>query len=117
MLSFPGSLKVYVALEACAMRKSFNGLWEVAEQKLKEDPKTGALFAFTNKTRTRLKLLYWDGSGVWVMAKRLEKGTFSWPAASSNGSGKISLAPEALSLLMDGIDMKDACRRAWYERD
>lgn len=117
MLSFPGSLKVYVALEACDMRKSFNGLWEVAEQKLKEDPKSGALFAFTNKKRTRLKLLYWDGTGVWVLAKRLEQGTFSWPAASDSTSGKVRLAPEALSLLMDGIDMKDACRRAWYERD
>ena len=117
MLSFPGSLKIYLGLEPCDMRKSFNGLWEVAEQKLGQNPKNGALFAFTNKKRTRLKLLYWDGSGLWVMAKRLEKGTFSWPASTDPASGKITLAPEALALLMDGIDLKNACRRAWYERD
>jgi len=117
MLNFPGSLKVYIGLEPCDMRKSFNGLWQVAEQKLRANPKSGALFAFTNKKRTRLKLLYWDGTGVWVMAKRLEEGNFSWPKPSSGTSGKIQLAPEALSLLLDGIDMKKGCRRAWYERD
>lgn len=117
MLSFPGSLKIYLGIEPCDMRKSFNGLWEVAEQKLQKDPKSGAIFVFTNKNRTRLKLLYWDGSGLWVMAKRLEKGTFAWPKPSQSGSPKITLAPEALALLLDGIDLKDACRRAWYERD
>jgi transposase len=117
MLNFPGSLKIYLGIEPCDMRKSFNGLWEVAEQKLLQNPRDGALFAFTNKSRTRLKLLYFDGTGVWVMAKRLEKGTFSWPKPSDATSGKIHLAPEALTLLMDGIDMKNACRRAWYERE
>jgi transposase len=51
------------------------------------------------------------------MAKRLEKGTFSWPKPSDASTGKIHLTPEALTLLMDGIDMKNACRRAWYERE
>jgi transposase len=117
MLSFPGSLKVFVALEACDMRKSFDGLWQVAEQKLRQNPKSGAIFVFTNKRRNRLKILYWDGSGVWVMAKRLEKGTFSWPASTESGTPKITLAPEALSLLLDGVDLRDGCRRAWYERE
>lgn len=116
MLSFPGSLKVFVALEACDMRKSFDGLWQVAEEKLRQNPKSGAIFVFTNKRRNRLKILYWDGSGVWVMAKRLEKGTFSWPASTEFAAPKITLAPEALALLLDGIDLRDGCRRAWYER-
>ena len=77
MLSFPGSLKIFVALEPCDMRKSFNGLYAIAEQQLREDPKRGAVFVFCNKKRDRLKLLYWDGTGLWVLAKRLEKGTFS----------------------------------------
>ncbi|MFT3990024.1 MAG: IS66 family insertion sequence element accessory protein TnpB [Luteolibacter sp.] len=116
MLSFAGNLRVFVALEACDMRKSFNGLQSLVTQKLGEDPTQGAVFAFTNKNRTRLKLLYWDGSGFWVMAKRLEKGTFSWPKPSDGGN-KIKLAPEALALLTDGIDLKGAKMRPWYERE
>ena len=59
MLAFPAALKIYLAVEPVDMRKSFNGLWVVASEKLNEDPKAGAVFAFTNKKRNRLKLLYW----------------------------------------------------------
>jgi transposase len=77
VLSFSGSLKVYVAVEPCDMRRSFNGLHDIVATKLGEDPKSGSIFAFTNKRRSLLKILYWDGSGLWVLAKRLERGTFS----------------------------------------
>ena len=117
MLSFPGSLKIYVALEPCDMRKSFNGLYAVAQEKLKEDPQSGALFAFINRRRNRLKLLYYDGTGLWVLAKRLEAGTFSWPQPGRSDQGKLTLTPEALGMLTDGIDLRDGCRRPWYERD
>ena len=96
------------------MRKQFNGLWALAGEKLREDPKSGAVFAFCNKDRDRVKLLYWDGSGVWVMAKRLEKGRFSWPVGSD--TVKLSLTPESLTMLLAGIDLKDGCQKAWYER-
>lgn len=96
------------------MRKSFNGLWAQAEQVLREDPRQGALFAFSNRNRDRVKLLYWDGSGVWVFAKRLEKGRFSWPRGS-DGS-KLVLSPEALTLLLSGIDLHQGSLKAWYER-
>lgn len=117
MLSFAGNLRIFVAAEPCDMRKSFNGLHAVVLEKLREDPVSGALFAFTNKRRNRLKLLYWDGTGLWVLAKRLEQGQFSWPKSGKDQVTKIKLAPEALSLLMDGIDMREGCRLPWYERD
>ena len=63
MLTFNGNLKVYVALEPCDMRKSFNGLSEIARSHLGLDPLSGAAFLFTNKSRTLIKILYWDGTG------------------------------------------------------
>jgi transposase len=115
MLSFSGSLKVFVAVEPCDMRCGFNGLHNAVSNQLKEDPKSGSLFAFTNKSRTLLKILYWDGSGLWVLAKRLEKGTFSWPRGSDVRDGKLRLSSTALALLLDGIDMRGGCQRPWYE--
>ena len=115
MLSFTGSLKIYLALDPCDMRKSFNGLHTVVCQRLKADPLSGSLFVFTNKRRNRLKILYWDGSGLWVLAKRLERGTFTWPK-SIEGESKLKLAPEALAMLTDGIDLRDGARRPWYQR-
>jgi len=67
MLSFSGSLKVFVAVEACDLRKSFNGLHALVTERLGEDPRQGALFVFTNRRRTRLKILCWDGTGLWVL--------------------------------------------------
>jgi transposase len=115
MLAFPAAIKIYLALQPVDMRKSFNGLWSAVTEQLAEDPKSGAVFAFINKERTRLKLLYWDGTGVWVLAKRLEEGRFSWPAASDARS-KLALAPEALALLVGGVDLKRGSLKAWYER-
>ncbi len=117
MLSFTGSLKVFVALEPCDMRKSFNGLQALVSEQLGEDPRQGALFVFSNRSHTRLKILYWDGSGLWVMSKRLEEGTFSWPKPSQAQSKKLKLTPEALALLTDGVDLRGARLRPWYERE
>ncbi len=116
MLSFPGSVKVYLGIEAVDLRKSFTGLWSLSINELKEDPKSGALFIFTNKRRNRIKILYYDGSGLWVMTKRLERGTFSWPQAVEAKNGKLELRAEALSLLLDGVDLRGASMRPWYQR-
>lgn len=114
MLSFQNNLKIYLAIEACDMRKSFNGLYAIATEQLNEDPRKGSLFVFRNRRKNRIKILYYDGSGLWVLAKRLEKGTFSWPKQKKD---KIHIEPEALSMLINGIDMRDGCRRSWYERE
>lgn len=115
MLSFHAQLKVFVATAPCDLRMSFNGLWNAAQQQLGEDPKSGALFAFTNRRRNRIKLLYFDGTGVCILAKRLEEGTFAWPQSTGEPGAKIKLAPQALQLLLDGVELKNGSRRAWYE--
>ena len=117
MLSFTGSLKVYLALQPQDMRKSFNGLCAAVSDHLKCDPYQGTLYLFTNKRRNRIKILFWDGTGLWVAAKRLEKGRFSWPRPSKKGQLRLSLSPEALALLTDGIDLRGGRLRPWYERD
>ncbi len=116
MLSFAGSLKIWVALEPCDMRKSFNTLHALVSERLREDVKSGALFVFGSRDRTRIKILYWDGSGLWVLCKRLEKGTFAWPTPAERGATKLALRPEAFAMLTDGIDLKGARMRPWYER-
>lgn len=116
MLNFTGSLKVYLATEPADLRKSFNGLYALTTSVLKERPENGGLFVFTNKRRNRVKILNFDGTGLWVMTKRLEKGTFSWPKGVDVEDGKLPLSPEALALLLDGVDMKGGKFRPWYQR-
>lgn len=116
MLSFTGALKVYVALEPQDMRKSFNGLSAAVSERLQADPYQGALYVFTNRRRNRLKILFWDGTGLWVATKRLEQGRFSWPRPSEAGQRRMSLTPEALALLTDGIELRAGTMKPWYER-
>lgn len=117
MLSFSGSLKVFVAIEACDMRKGFNGLQAIVTERLGEEPRTGALFVFSNRRHTRIKILCWDGTGLWVLTKRLERGTFFWPKNVEPGVTKLKLTPQALALLTDGVDLRGAKLRPWYQRE
>lgn len=114
MLSLPEQMRVFVAVEPVDMRKQFDGLWAIARDKLGEDPRGGAVFAFTNKARNRLKLLYFDGTGVWIFAKRLEQGRLTWPIGSHGQ--KLVLKPAALNMLINGIDLKQGTLKAWYEQ-
>jgi transposase len=117
MLSFTGGLKILVALEPCDMRKGFNGLWALVTERLQEDPRQGSLFLFTNRQRTRIKILFWDGNGLWVCSKRLERGTFSWPQSAEPSATKLKLTPEALTMLTDGVDLRRGSLRPWYQRE
>ena len=117
MLSFSGSLRVFVAVEACDMRKGFNGLHALVAERLGEDLKQGALFVFSNRRHTRLKIICFDGTGIWVLSKRLEQGTFSWPKSIEPGTVKLSIRPEALAMLTDGVDLRGVKLRPWYERE
>lgn len=116
MLTLSGSLRVFLALEPCDMRKSFDGLHALVVTRLGEEPRGGAVFVFINRSRSLIKLLHWDGTGLWVHAKRLERGTFQWPKPIDTKDGKLSLEPAALAMLTDGIDLRDGMRRAWFER-
>jgi transposase len=107
--------KIYVAIEAVDMRKGFEGLYGLVRDQLGQDPLSGHLFLFSNRTRTRLKALVWDGSGLWVCAKRLEKGRFRWPAASEN-QRSLTMRAEELAMLVNGLDLKQAQPRNWYRR-
>ncbi|MBI4470580.1 MAG: IS66 family insertion sequence element accessory protein TnpB [Acidobacteria bacterium] len=109
MLSISAATRVFVALSPVDMRQSFNGLYARVQTVLQQDPQTGHLFVFTNRLRNRVKILMWDGSGLWVCAKRLERGTFGWPG----GEGvSCTLRPEELQLLLHGLEGKR--RRNWY---
>ena len=107
--------KIYVAVEAVDMRKGFEGLYGLVRDQLGADPLSGHLFLFSNRTRTRLKALVWDGSGLWVCAKRLEKGRFRWPAASEE-QRSVTMRAEELAMLVNGLDLKQTQPRKWYRR-
>lgn len=113
MLSFGPATKIFLVAGATDMRKSFDALAAIVSGTLREDPLSGHVYMFCNRGRNRLKILLWDRSGFWVFAKRLEKGTFSWPETPAP---TIELSPEELSLLVGGIDLRDVKKRRWYER-
>ena len=116
MFGLGPATKIYVAAEAVDMRKGFEGLYGLVRDHLGQDPLSGHLFLFTNRTHTRVKALVWDGSGLWVCAKRLERGRFHWPEAKEAHS--VLMRPEELAMLINGMDLAQACSRPnWYRRE
>ena len=109
MLSISPATRVFVALTPVDMRQSFNGLHAQVQSLLREDPLSGHIFVFSNRLRNRVKILFWDGSGLWVCAKRLERGRFGWP--TGEGASRC-LRPEELQLLLHGLEARS--RRGWY---
>jgi transposase len=107
--------RIYLAAGATDMRKGCEGLYGLVRDQLQLEPLSGHIFIFSNAQRNRLKLLFWDGSGLWVCAKRLEKGRFRWPQAEA-GQSKVVLSHEELALLVGGIDLAGSKRRAWFRK-
>jgi transposase len=112
MFGLGPATKIYIAVQAIDMRKGFEGLYGLVRDHLGEDPLSGHLFLFTNRSRTRLKVLVWDGSGLWVCAKRLEKGCFRWPQEDDVRS--VTMRAAELSMLVSGLDIKQTRQRDWY---
>ena len=106
MLMLPSAVKIYLAVEPVDMRKQFNGLWALASDRLREDPRQGALFVFTNKSRDRVKMLYWDGTGMCIFHKKLSEGTFPklWAREGVEPTG-IELTPNELALFLEGCKL------------
>ena len=116
MFGLTTATRVFVAAGATDMRIGFDGLFGLVRDRLGEDPLSGHLFVFANRSRTRIKILVWDGSGLWVCAKRLEKGRFAWPLAGE-GCQRISMRGEELTMLLSGIDLRQTKRRQWFRRE
>ena len=110
MLSLSPATRVFLAVRPIDGRKSFNGLSVLVKETLQQEPTSGFLFVFLNKARNRLKLLFWDGSGLVLCTKRLEAGRFAAP--SGQGQSQC-LRPEELTLLIHGIE---GTSRRWWHR-
>lgn len=110
MFGLSVATKIYLGVEKVDMRKGFDGLFGLVRDQLGQDPLSGHLFLFTNRGQTRLKALLWDGSGLWVCAKRLERGRFHWPQPRE-GESSVSMKPEELAMLLNGLDLGQARRR------
>jgi len=111
---FTRGLRVCLAAQPADLRRGFEGLALLVRGALQEDERSSQIFVFTNKRRDRIRLLYWDGTGLWMLTKKLGAGTFAWPKVPE-GAAKIALRVEALEMLLSGIDLKGARLRPWYE--
>jgi transposase len=114
MLMLPPSVRIFMARDATDMRKSFDGLSAMISS-MDLDPLSGHLFVFFNKRRDRVKILYWDRSGYWLLYKRLEHGTFTWSTRTANSNGSIEVSSKDLALLLEGVDMRRASRRLTHD--
>lgn len=111
MLTVSAGTRVFVAVRPVDLRGSFNALSGLVQRVLNQDPLAGHLFVFTNRRHNRLKILFWDGSGLWVCAKRLERGRFSWPTTEPPSA---PLRPEELTALVCGLEVR--AKANWYRR-
>jgi transposase len=113
VLSFLSNTRVYLAAGATDLRKSFDTMAGVVRESLRLDPLSGHLFVFTNSRKNRIKILFWDNTGWWLCAKRLETGTLAWPMSPTPS---IELSSEELTLLLSGIDLSKTRRRPCLHR-
>jgi transposase len=116
MIHLPASVRVYLCLTACDMRKSFDGLHQLVRDYLQLDAFAGHLFVFTSRRRDRLKILYWDRDGFAVWSKRLEEGTYAIPLLGSAEEQRREITAQELGALLSGIDLSQAKLPKRYQR-
>ena len=115
MIHLPASVRVYLCTAPCDMRRSFDGLHALVTGAMKLDAFAGHLFVFANRRKDRVKILYWDGDGFAVWAKRLEDNTYAMPFDEEDEPQREITAQE-LGALLSGIDLSVAKRRKRYQR-
>ncbi|MGH8133723.1 MAG: IS66 family insertion sequence element accessory protein TnpB [Steroidobacteraceae bacterium] len=109
MLSLPPSVRVFVCTAPTDMRKSFDALRALVETVLAQDPFSGHLFVFLSRRRDKVKILYWDRSGFFLLYKRLEEGTFWMPEHAEIGARE-------LMMVLEGIDASEVRQHRRYQR-
>ncbi|MGH9384258.1 MAG: IS66 family insertion sequence element accessory protein TnpB [Vicinamibacterales bacterium] len=114
MLTISPAVRIYVATGATDLRRSIDGLSTLVRERLDLNPLSGHLFLFRNRRGDRLKILVWDQSGFWILYKRLEAGTFAWPAEQAGAP--VEMRHRDLLLLLSGVDLAATRRRHWYDR-
>lgn len=121
MLTPGPATKVYLAAGPTDLRAGFDRLCVLVQALLDQSATSGHLFVFCNAQRTRIKILFWDGNGLWLLTKRLERGRFAWPAPAAESTGKtprrLTLAHSELTLLLSGIDLTKTQHRNWWRRE
>ena len=108
MLLLPRAVHVYVATAPCNLKKSFEGLTNEVRQVLAKDPLSGHVFVFLNRRKTQVKLLLWTRGGFTIVAKRLERGTFTFPRRVTAEAKSVEVDVHELSMLLEGIDVSTA---------
>ncbi|HUM06518.1 MAG TPA: IS66 family insertion sequence element accessory protein TnpB [Terriglobales bacterium] len=116
MIHLPASVRVYLCLTSCDMRKSFDGLHALVREHLELDPFAGHLFVFASRRRDRVKILYWDRDGFAIWSKRLEEGTYAIPFGDDASAARREITAQELGALLSGIDLSVAQRRKRYQR-
>jgi transposase len=113
MISLPAGTRIWLAAGVTDMRRGFDGLAALVQTTLAENPFAGHVFVFRGKRGDLVKLLWWSGDGMNLYAKRLERGRFVWPQATS---GAVHLTSAQLSMLLEGIDWRRPTRTWQPER-
>ncbi|MBV9183190.1 MAG: IS66 family insertion sequence element accessory protein TnpB [Acidobacteria bacterium] len=103
MISLPANTRIWIAAGVTDLRRGFMGLSALVQTKLEQSPMSGQVFVFRGRRGDLIKLLWFDGNGLCLLAKRLDRGRFVWPQASS---GTVTLTPAQLAMLLEGIDWR-----------
>lgn len=116
MIHLPASVRVYLCLTPCDMRKSFDSLHALVRDHLELDALGGHLFVFASRRKDRVKILYWDRDGFAVWSKRLEEGSYAMPFGDSGAARQQEITVQELGALLSGIDLSTAKQRKRYRR-